>query len=88
MGKKCPRCKSTNTYAHAPREMYCENCGHEWKPYKHSGKKMKVIGDGVVYPRKRVMPGAKTRTIGDGILFPKRRVKKTRRKERSMWDFP
>lgn len=80
MGTKCPKCKSTNTEAEQPGVMYCNNCSHSWKPYKHRGKKMKTVGDGILTTRKKVMPGAKTERIGDGILFPKKRVKKTRRK--------
>lgn len=79
MAKKCPRCGSLKTEASAPRKMFCKECGHEWIPYKHSGKKMKIVGDGILSPRKRIMPGAKTRTIGDGILLPKKRVNKVRK---------
>ena len=87
MGIKCPKCKSINTERNN-FEMICNNCAHSWKPYKHRGKKMKRIGDGIVFPKKRIMPGAKTKTIGDGILFPKKRIKKTKKKKRDIWSFP
>jgi transposase-like protein len=88
MGKKCPRCKSSNTEASAPKKMFCKDCGHEWTPYKHSGKKMKLIGDGFITSRKRIMPGARTRTVGDGILFAKKRVKKIRKRKTNLLGFP
>ena len=80
MGIECPRCGSIKTVAKATGKMFCENCAYSWRPYKHRGKKMKPIGDGIIYPKRRVMPGAKTTTVGDGIIWPKKRVKKTRRK--------
>lgn len=76
MTKKCPKCEETNTEAYAPRKMFCKSCGHEWTPYKHSGKKMKIVGDGIFTQRKKFMPGAKTKVIGDGLFFPKKRIKK------------
>ena len=88
MVKKCPRCKSLKTEAFAPRKMFCKECGHEWIPYKHSGKKMKTIGDGFLISKKKIMPGAKTKSIGDGIFFEKKRVKKTKVKKRSLLKFP
>jgi len=30
MGKKCPKCKSTNTTSDAPGEMRCRDCAHSW----------------------------------------------------------
>jgi hypothetical protein len=81
MGIKCPKCNSTNTKALKPGKMLCHSCAYSWKPYKHRGKLMKAVGDDILFPRKRIMPGAKTETIGDGILFPKVRVKKKRRKK-------
>ena len=77
MGIKCPKCKSTNTKADYPGKMVCYNCSHSWKPYKHRGKKTKIIGDGILTPRKRIVPGAKTTKVGDGILTPIKRVKKS-----------
>ena len=76
---KCPRCKSANTISTEVGKMYCINCAHSWKPYKHRGKRMKVVGDGILTAKKRVMPGSKSETIGDGILFAKKRVRKTRK---------
>lgn len=42
---------------------------------------MRTIGDGLIFPRKKVMPGARTQTIGDGLIFPKKRVKKPKKKD-------
>ncbi|MBN2331288.1 MAG: hypothetical protein JXC85_05735 [Candidatus Aenigmarchaeota archaeon] len=81
MGIKCPRCKSSQTQASEPGKMFCRSCSYSWKPYKHRGKKMRTIGDGLIFPRKKVMPGARTQTIGDGLIFPKKRVKKPKKKD-------
>lgn len=78
MGIKCPKCKSTDTTSTDVGRMHCRNCAHSWKPYKHRGKKMKVVGDGITTRIKTVMPGSKTETIGDGIIFPIKRVKKSK----------
>jgi len=81
MGIKCPKCKKSNTKAISPGKMICDNCSHSWKPYAHRGKKMKVVGDGIITTKRRVMPGSKTRVIGDGIITRKVRVKKVKRKK-------
>lgn len=75
----CPKCKSSNTVSYEPGKMHCRSCSHSWKPYKHRGKKMKMVGDGILTERKRVMPGAKTERVGDGFIFEKKRVKKKKR---------
>ena len=81
MGRKCTKCKSTNTSSPEPGEMWCKSCGHSWRPYKHRGKKMKMVGDGILTERKRIMPGAKTERIGDDIITKKKRVKKKKKKD-------
>ena len=76
MGKKCPKCGSSDTFASGPNKMLCNFCAHSWRPYKHAGKKMKVVGDGIISERKRIMPGAKTERVGDSFVFPKKSKKK------------
>ena len=67
--------------------MFCKNCSHQWTPYKHRGAKMKVVGDGIIYPKRKIIPKAKTKVVGDGILTPKRRVKKNKGvKEKPIWE--
>lgn len=86
---KCPKkdCGSFNTYFSEDLDkMRCRDCGHKWKPYKHRGKKMKVVGDGFLFTRKRIMPGSKTMSVGDGILADKKRVK-IRKRGKSIFDF-
>jgi hypothetical protein len=85
MGIKCPKCNHSDTRSSEPGRMHCHYCGHSWKPYKHRGKRIKVIGDGILYPIRRVIPGAKTKVIGDGIIFPKKRVKKVRSRRTSIF---
>jgi len=85
MGIKCPKCNSVDTASVEVEKMHCKNCAYSWKPYKHRGKKMKMIGDGLLTTRRKIMPGSKTRVVGDGILFPKKRVKKVRRKKESFF---
>ncbi len=86
MGIKCPKCSSIDTVSIEVGTMHCKDCAHSWRPYKHRGKKMKVVGDGILTTRKRVMPGSKTETIGDGFFFAKKRVKKTK-KDKGIWGF-
>ena len=78
MGIICLKCGSTNTISREPGKMWCRDCGREWTPYKHRGKKMKIVGDGILTTRRKVIPGAKTRVIGDDIITRKRRIKKTK----------
>ena len=87
MGIKCPDCGSTNTESSEPGKMWCKNCGKEWKPYKHRGKKMRYEGEGIVYPRRKIMPGSKTKIVGSKILGNERRVKKVKQKEFNVFDF-
>ena len=79
MGIKCPKCKSTNTEASGPGRMLCNACAYSWKPYKHRGKKMVNVGDGIFSSRRKAMPGSKTEIVGDNV-FGKKRVKKKRKK--------
>jgi len=77
MGIKCPRCKSSNTEAYKPNVMLCKNCSYSWKPKSSVGKKMEIVGDGILTPVRKVLKGAKTEARGgDGSIYPPSRVPK------------